>query len=379
MQEQRCRVCNCKLYEKPLLEYYNMPNSAQYFPSEEDLESEKGIDLFVYQCSGCGLMQLDIEPVDYYKSVIRSAGFSSEIRKYRTKFFEELVNKYNLKDKKILEVGCGSGEFLELMAQVAKLSYGVENLESSVKNCNLKGLNVEQGFIDDENYRLKNAPFDCFFIMNFLEHIPNPNEFLRGIYNNLNDDAIGLIEVPNVNKMIEDVMFSEFIRDHLMYFTQETLSILLEKNGFRVLECNVVWHDYVLSVVVKKSKRLLLNNFYNKKDKIDKEINNYIDSKISNNKKVAIWGAGHQALTLIAMTNIKDKITCIIDSATFKQGKYTQATHLKICSPELLKSGEIKVVIVMAASYSDEVTKIIQKDYSNIEIAIFREDGLEIL
>ena len=89
-------------------------------------------------------------------------------------------------------------------------------------------------------------------------------------------------------------------------------------------------------------------------------------------------GAGHQALAIISLTNLAGKIRYVVDSAPFKQGKYTPATHLSIVSPDALESDPVDAVIVMAASYSDEVARIIRQKFDrNINISIVRDFGLE--
>ena len=92
-------------------------------------------------------------------------------------------------------------------------------------------------------------------------------------------------------------------------------------------------------------------------------IRNYICewNYINNYKNVAIWGAGHQALAIISLTQIKNKILFVIDSAPFKQNLYTPATHLKIKSPEELCKYKPEAVIVIAGSYNNEVVEIIKK------------------
>ena len=70
----------------------------------------------------------------------------------------------------------------------------------------------------------------------------------------------------------------------------------------------------------------------------------------------------------------------VVDSAPFKQNRYTPATHIPIISPSELYSEEIDCVIIMAASYSDEVANnLIKKNKSNFSISILRENGLEII
>jgi non-ribosomal peptide synthetase component E (peptide arylation enzyme) len=95
---------------------------------------------------------------------------------------------------------------------------------------------------------------------------------------------------------------------------------------------------------------------------------------------VVVWGAGHQSLTVLSLAQLSTRISHVIDSAHFKQNKYTPGTQLLIKSPESLKTDATKVVLIMAAAYSDEVANQVKKDYPQIQhIAILRETGLEVL
>jgi SAM-dependent methyltransferase len=371
-------VCGKPFFKEPLLRYPNIPKGAQDFPDKSALAGDTGSVLEIWQCSGCGLVQLRDEPVPYYREVVRAAGFSQEMKEFRLKQFGEFVRKYGLGGKKIVEIGCGGGEYLSIMRYAGVSAYGLEQSEGLVQQCRANSLNVACGFVESKSYQIANAPFDAFFILNFLEHLPSPNETLQGIYNNLADGGIGLIEVPNFDMILEKKLFSEFIFDHLFYFTRDTLTTTLRLNGFDIVECNDVWHDYVISVVVKKRGQAKLKSFYNYQKNIQHEIEEYICGFEKN--KVAVWGAGHQALAVISLMNLADKIKYVVDSAIFKQGKYTPATHVSIVAPDSLDSDPIDAVIVMAASYSDEVARTIRQKYDRkINIAILRDYGLEII
>jgi len=371
----RCRVCKQELFKEPSLQLKEMPKSAQNFPKKSELDSEKGSDLDIYECASCGLIQLNSEPVFYHKDVIRAVAYSPEMREFRLKQFKLFLQRYNLKGKKLLEVGCGKGEYLSLMKSCGAITYGIEHLQESVDVCVGEGLDVTKAYIDQEHYTNIDAPFDGFFILNFLEHIPDINTVLKGVLNNLSEGAIGLIEVPNFDMIIKNNLFSEFIPDHLYYFTQETLRRTLELNGFEILESQTIWYDYIISTTVRRRKKIDISNFYKQQSRLEEELHSYLDE----NKKTVIWGAGHQALAVIALTKIKDKVKYIVDSADFKQGFYSPSTHLEILSPKILLKGDIDAVIVMAASYSDEIAAIIERDYSISNIAILRDYGLEIV
>ena len=176
--------------------------------------------------------------------------------------------------------------------------------------------------------------------------------------------------------MIRENLFSEFIGDHLFYFTQDTLIQTLQRNGFELLECRETWYNYILRATVKKRTLTDLSKFVDFKKILTEDLNNYIDGF----SRVAVWGAGHQALALLSLADLGDKIQYVIDDAPFKQNKYTPATHIPIVSSKSLDIDPVDTVVVMAASYSDEVAAKLKESHGDkIKIAILRESGLEHL
>ena len=377
MPVEKCRVCGGGFFGAPLLRFENMPKAAQFLPDGDGLQGESGVDLEVHQCSACGLVQLNSDPVPYFREVVRSAAVSSEMRDFRQKQFAGFLGDFSLAGKKIIEIGCGNGEYLSIMQGLGAAAYGLEYGEKSVERCLEKGLRVFRGFVSPDSEKMSEGPFDGFFTLNFLEHIPDPNSWLRGIASNMTESAAGLVEVPNFDMILKNNLFSEFIGDHLFYFTRETLTAVLERNGFEVVEWCEIWHDYILSATVKKRKSLDVSHFYSAQAALKAELDRFIGS--SGGGGVAIWGAGHQAFAVMSLADLAGKIKYVVDSAPFKQGRYTPATHIPIVSPEALRTDPADSIIVMAASYSDEVAAIIRDRFKDtIRVAILRHYGLEI-
>lgn len=254
MKAKKCRACGNNFYKNSLLVLNNMPRAAQHMPDKKNIGADKGINLELKQCASCGLVQLDCEPVPYYRDVIRATFVSGAMKTFRAAQFKRFVKKHGLAGKKILEIGCGRGDYLSIMDKTGTRSYGLENNRRAVDYCRKNGLKAIRGFFNKESYRIKEGPFDGFFIMSFLEHLPDLRTVMAGIRNNLKSEATGLIEVPNFDMILQKKLYMEIIVDHLFYFTQDTLKTFLSNNGFDVLECRPVWHDYILSAVVKKKK-----------------------------------------------------------------------------------------------------------------------------
>lgn len=376
---RNCRVCFRKISDQPLLRFENMPAVAQNFPNADTVKDDHGVDLEVVQCLGCGLVQLTGEPVPYYRDVIRASAFSPAMGEFRRNQFTAFLKKYSLLNKKIIEIGCGRGEYAALMQECGAHVFGLEHLASSVAACLNSNLQVAQGFVEGPEKKIPGAPFDAFFILNFMEHIPDLNSFLQGISSNLSENAIGLVEVPNFDMILRERLFCEFMTDHLYYFTKESLRTVLSLNGFEVIECSEVWHSYILSAVLKKRSRTNLQLFNNYQDQLEQEMNTYLSQFPP--LSVAVWGAGHQALAVLALAKLKGRIKYVIDSAPFKQGKLTPATHLPIVPPKTLEDDNtLMAVIVLGASYSDEIVLHLRAHYrKNLSIAVLRSNGLEII
>ena len=375
---KKCLVCGSELLKEPLLDFNNMPESAQNIPNEEEINQDKGIRLKLYQCKGCGLVQFDCKPVDYYRDVIRSGGFSSTMVELRKSQYRHLIESYHLENKKFIEVGCGQGEFLSVLTEFPVDAYGVEHKHDLVEIARKRGLNVSEAFVENKNTVIENGPFDVFLSFNFLEHQPDPNGMLQGIYENLKEDGMGLITVPSLEYILEYNGYYELIRDHLVYYTFDTLQFVLEKNGFEVLEQEMVNRD-TLSVIVRKKQKIDVSKIKESYDVVCKEINDYVDALKKQGKKVAIWGASHQGFTLAATAKLTKKIEYIIDSAPFKQGKYAPASHIPIISPADALLHSVDAIIIMAPGYTDEIAAIIKRDFGQgTEIAVMKAKNLQM-
>ncbi len=374
---KKCIVCGAELIKEPLILCKNMPASAQDIPTKDELPKDKGIDLNLCQCSGCGLVQFDCEPVSYYRDVIRAGGYSTTMVELRRTQYKHFIEKCNLKNKKIIEVGCGQGEFLQVLTEFPVKAYGIEHKLSLVEKAREKGLCVENEFTENAECALSNGPFDAFLSFNFLEHQPDPNTMMRCIYNNLSDNGFGLVTVPSFEYILEHNSFYELLRDHIANYTEDTLRFLMEKNGFKVLECTIINRD-TLSVIVQKRPRVNIKGLSDNFELLKTQMNNFVKERTADNKKIAIWGASHQGFTAASTTGISADISYIIDSAPFKQGKYSPASHIPIVSPDHFFAEPVDSIIVIAPGYTEEIVNTIRTRFSkSVEVAVLKSATIE--
>ncbi|GLC82527.1 class I SAM-dependent methyltransferase [Lacrimispora brassicae] len=395
MRDKICIVCGRLLGEKPLMTLEDMPASAQDIPVGEELKEEHGVSLSLHQCETCGLVQFDCEPVAYYKDVIRSGGFTTTMVNLRRSQYRHFIEAYHLEGKKLIEAGCGQGEFLSVLSEFPVKAYGMENRECLVQLAREKGLTVwkqfaEEGEVLAPDDGSASGPYDGFLSFNFLEHQPDPVGMLRCIADNLSEEGVGLITVPSLEYILQYDGYYELIRDHLAYYTFETLGYVVEKAGFEVLEEEMVNRD-TLSVIVRKRKQtggqqetggqpsvVDISGLKESLDTIGREMEELAEELKSRGKSLGLWGASHQGFTLASTTAMGRFARYIIDSAPFKQGKYAPASHLPIVPPDHYHNDPVDAILIVAPGYTDEIAGIIQEKFGqNVEILALKSNHLE--
>jgi len=373
----RCRICRSQLAENPVLCFADAP-PAQGFLESPDID-EVQQDLDIYQCESCGTVQHALEPVSYYKDVIRAIAYSEEMASFRRHQLAQWISDFDLAEKNILEVGAGSGEYMSLLKDAGAISvFGLENSEQNRVAAERSGHQVKKGYLAEDFNNPYGFEFDAFCIFSFMEHWPDPRASLRALYKILKSGAVGLVEVPNFDHILATNLYSEFTPDHIFYFTSDTFKRVLEINGFEVISIDSIWHSYILSAVVRRREPIDFSSFQSHQDRVINQILNFLSA--SPKECNAIWGAGHQALSVISLASLNKHVEFIVDSAEFKQGRYTPGSKIQINPPSVLTEARIQTVLVMAAAYSDEVANQLKEFYPAVaRIGVLREDRVEVL
>lgn len=413
-----CIACGHAL--SPLMTLDDMPASAQNIPAASELAEDHPLSLTLCQCPSCGLVQFDTEPVDYYRDVIRAGGGTRTMTRLRHEEYARLLTAMqaqHIRGRRIVEVGCGRGEFLRMWQNLAEdpegaaalardqardpLSgqpnaaplhlVGIEHKPSLVEEANAsadKKYRVYEGFATGD-VRYPEGPFDAFVQFNFLEHQPDPCDMLRNIWHNLKPQALGLITVPSFEYILRYNGYYELLRDHIANYTEFTLQKLLQDCGFELLSMDLVNRDTIEAIVRKADPDELSELHYSGRlidvsalrdsyDRLSASVNAHIDHLSESHRTMAIWGASHQGFTLAATTKLGGRVEYIIDSATFKQGRFSPASHIPIVAPDYAAAHPVDEILIVAPGYTDEIAGIIRERFDeNVRILVLRTDRIE--
>ncbi len=372
-----CRLCETPLPQQPVIHLTNVPARIQTFPDQANLEADKGTDLKAYQCIGCGHIQLASQPVIYTAGVTSTTKYSTAMLDYRQNQVKEFLTAHHLKGKKILDVGCGDGHLLGILQQEGAVGIGVDASEHSLEIAREHGYTAHFGYVQ-RGIAVQDGPFDGFVCYDVIEHVPDIKDFLQGIAYNLAPGGVGLLETPSFEKVLETKRFFDFMQDHLAYFTVDTLRRAFEISGFDVLHIERNRDAENLTVIAQKRPLTDFGPMLLHKESLMENVSTFIAAHKAEGRRVAIWGASIQTLTLSALMALD--VAYIIDSAPYKQGQVTQVSHLPIVSPETLKTDPVDVIIINAPRYADEIyAQIVNKSQFGGVVASLVSGEVEIL
>ena len=168
----------------------------------------------------------------------------------RVKIMLDMINGLRLRNKKILDIGCYDGTLLSQIKNKKNLFHGIEANDYCVKQCKKKGIKVKNFFFDDKtSFPYVDNFFDLIIIGEIIEHVYDTDFFLRDIHRILSRNGRLILSTPNIasfgrrimlllgiNPILETSPNEAKSSGHIRYFTFETITTLLNKNGFIIEE-----------------------------------------------------------------------------------------------------------------------------------------------
>lgn len=353
MQNIPCRLCG-RANTELALSLPGSPRNIQRLLDAADLARDRAIDLAVRSCSRCGFVQLP--PVlddDYYDDYLMRANHSPQMERHQQVQAHQFVERFGLAGKRVIEVGCGEGSGMDHLRNAGAVVFGIEPSRRLRELALANGHQVEGCYVTAD-HQLQHGPFDAFMSRQVLEHVPDIHGFLTGIRQNLVPDAVGLIEVPSLEKALADRRYYDFFSDHVNYFSLDTLRLALTLNGFEVIDTGHGMLGEYNVALVRVAAHPRLDDIQSTSTALAQELRQFVAEQHATGRKVAVWGAGGKGLSVLATAQIND-IDLLVDSDSFKQGLYTPVSQLLVCAPSKDNLRDIGAVIITAMAYRSEI------------------------
>ena len=314
--------------------------------------------------------------------------FSPTFNLFHHNLAEGLIKRYNIYNKKIIEIGCGQGEFLNLLCEIGGNSgLGFDPVFHDGNQDKLNGsVKVIKDFFS-EKYKYFSADFYCCKMT--LEHIQKTNSFIGMLRRSIgdNENALVFFQVPNSDRIFNELAFWDVYYEHCSYFNPQSLSRLFSLNNFDVIDLEKGFDDQYLMIVARpkidikslnstKDPEIAIKDFLFFKNNNNLKIDywkNLIKTKYQNgNMKLAVWGASSKTVAFLTTLGIGDEISVAIDINPQKEGTYIAGTGQQIRTPEFLQTLNPDVIFIMNPIYKDEISKIVEQLNLKVEfISVF--------
>ena len=373
-----CPVCNSikviKFFQKE-----NVPVHQNYiFKTEKSAKNINKGNLELYTCKECGFIfnqVFDINKLKYSEFYDNTQDVSNVFDQYLDKEIDFLINNLKIKDKRIVEVGCGKGNFLKKLTLKSN-SIGVGFDPSYVGETYILNNKVkfEKSFYD-ESYT--DVPADIVICRHVIEHVPNPVDMLKNIRRALTDspNAMVFFETPSVKWILENNVMYDFFYEHCSYFDVTSITRAFNIAGFTIKEIVREFNGqymWIIGEALKCNEAVSEINYkdvkafeklaYSYNETVSKNIEKWKEKIIDLSKigKVAIWGAGAKGVTFVNLIDPENLyIDCVIDINIHKQGGYLPGTGHKIVNYNEINNRKIKNIILMNSNYIDEINKVL--------------------
>ena len=228
--ESACPACG----EQPLDVFFEQraipTNSCLLLDTREEAEGFPRGDLELGFCRSCGFISnVVFDEAEYSQRYEETQGFSKVFVEWARKLAARWVDTYDLQGKRVLEIGCGKGEFLVWMVE-AGAGHGIgidpgvhpERIETAVAPDRFTWI---KDFYSEQYAHLE---ADVIVCRHTLEHIAPVGEFMRMVRSAIGDrlDTVVLFELPDVKRVLDEVAFWDVYHEHCSYFSLGSLARL---------------------------------------------------------------------------------------------------------------------------------------------------------
>jgi len=386
MNNYKCRFCNCEL-KKIFIDLGIHPLSNSFLENEKSEQLEKKYPLKVFVCEKCFLVQIpEFETPDNIFS--EYAYFSS----YSKSWLEHVENYTNMISKKmdlgknnlVVELASNDGYLLQFFKKKDIPIMGIEPAKNVAKVAEEKGIKTITEFFGQklaERLSVEKIKADLIIGNNVLAHVPNINDFIKGMTILLKPNGIINLEFPHLLQLINHNQFDTIYHEHFSYFSLHTVKMIFNFHELEIFDVEEIsTHGGSLRIYVKheknnnfkiensveeildKEKKFGLLNlscyleFSKRIESLKKELIEFFHSAKHNGKKVVCYGAAAKGNTLLNYCEIgSEYVEYVVDSNPHKQGLYLPGSHLPIKEPKEIEKTKPDFVVILPWNIKDEI------------------------
>jgi SAM-dependent methyltransferase len=373
----RCRACG-----EPGLEPFAVSaavpvNNARVFARREDALAVPAGEIEPAFCPGCGFignLRYDGGLVAYSAGYEEQQSYSPTFNAFSDELARGLVARWSLREKRIVEIGCGKGDFLAELCRLGS-NFGV-GIDPTVAP---ERVGAEAGgrlrlVRDLYGPRTGALHADAVVCRHTLEHVHDVGAFVRTLRRSLAASAGARIffEVPDVLRVLNEGAFWDVYYEHCSYFSAGSLARLFRREGFAVDDVRLGFGDqYVLlearidpsaaahaplpAEETPEALRAAVESYALRARATIDGWSERVRAARARGERVAVWGSGSKCVAFLSETGLNDGIDAVVDVNPHRQGRYLPTSGIAVGAPESLRALRPDLVVVMNSAYLSEI------------------------
>jgi len=381
-----CRHCRQTLHHI-FLDLGFAPPSNAYLNASDLQASERYFPLKLFVCDHCWLVQTEdhasaselfADDYAYYSST------SQTWLKHAARYAAMITKRLSLGPQShVIEVAANDGYLLKNFVQAGIPCLGIEPTASTAAAAERLGIPILREFFGEQIGKqlvAMSQQADLIVGNNVYAHVPDINDFSRGLKAALKPGGTITLEFPHLMRLIEHTQFDTVYHEHFSYLSLFTVERIFEAAGLcvwdveelpthggslRIYGCHVEegrpTAPAVTALLAAESRRGLqvlptYQNFQSKADRVKDDLLSFLIEQKRARKTVAAYGAAAKGNTLLNYAGVKpDLLPFVCDSAAAKQGKFMPGSHIPILPPEALLQQRPHYLLILPWNIAAEV------------------------
>jgi len=322
-------------------------------------------------CAACGFVcnaAHEEARSEYSARYEASQAYSAVFQSFATGLARRWIERYDLRRKVVLEIGCDKGDFLALLCAMGdNTGIGIDPAATARPP---QGPAADRLTFIAEPYSQAHAGLvaDVVVCRHTLEHIADPFGFLRTLRRSLEarPDTLVLFEVPDVRRVLEELAFWDVYYEHCSYFTAGSLVRLFRRCGFDVRNLEVDFGGQYLVIEAvpgtgaptpvpgEDDLGAVASAVARFRDGITPHLE-MLRVEARERGRSVIWGGGSKGVSYLTTLGAGAAFVAAVDVNPHKQGRYLPGTGLPVVAPGELTAIRPEVVVAMNPLYLAEI------------------------
>jgi 2-polyprenyl-3-methyl-5-hydroxy-6-metoxy-1,4-benzoquinol methylase len=383
-----CRHCATPL-ERTFCDLGMSPLANSYVDPERASAAEPFYPLHAYVCSTCFLVQLQEfeSPQHIFGDYLYFSSFSSSWLDHARRYVTAVSERFGLASQHlVVEIASNDGYLLQYFQERQVPVLGIEPAANVAKVAEAKGIPCITEFFGTklaEQLVAQGKRADLIIGNNVLAHVPDLNDFVRGLSTLLGGQGLITLEFPHLLRLIQQNQFDTIYHEHFSYLSLLTVERVFRSHGLRVFDVEQLpthggslriyathlegashqEHARVAALREEEAAANLANldaytRFEEQVQRTKRRLLSFLIEAKEQGKTVVGYGAPAKGNTLLNYCGVKtDLVDYTVDLSPHKQGHYLPGTRIPIHAPSRIAETKPDYLLVLPWNLRTEITK----------------------